>query len=303
MAKFDLNQILNEKSKAAAVRPKPTNEMRRIPLDRFISSEKNKYSIERIEELAANIEMVGLLQSPIVRELPGGQYEIISGHRRYHACKMLHDGGNEEYATVPCMVEVDKGDAFAELQLLSANAMARELSDYEKTYQAGRIKDILLQMKKEGYKFKGKMRDELARLLDVSSTQVGIYESINEHLSPELTEHFKNGDIAITPAYELSRAPEDAQAEAAQEIKSTGGMDTKRAKEKQRQAKAPAPEPSPEPSPEPAAETLPEPVRRIIDRQETIRKLRDIAANAECIIAGLNVAAVCRDAAELLEAE
>lgn len=302
MAKFDLNQILSEKSKAAAVRPKPTNEIRRIPLDQLVSSEKNKYSIERIEELAANIEMVGLLQSPVVRELPGGRYEIISGHRRYHACKMLHDGGNEEYVTVPCMVEVDKGDAFAELQLLSANAMARELSDYEKTYQAGRIKDILLQMKADGYKFEGRMRDAIAQMLDVSSSQVAIMESINEHLTSELTEQFKAGGITITTAYELSRAPEDAQAEAAQEIKSTGTMDTKRAKEKQRQAKASAPasEPSPEAQP---TEAQPEPVRRIIDRQETVQRLCDIAANAECTIAGLNVATVCRDAAELLEAE
>lgn len=303
MTKFDLNQILNEKSKAAAVRPKPTNEIRRVPIEKIVPSSKNRYSIANIEELAANIEMVGLLQNPVVRELPDGLFEIISGHRRYHACKMLFDGGNEEYATLPCKVEADKGDAFTELQLLSANAMARELSDYEKTYQAGRIKEILLQMKKDGHKFEGRMRDIIAQMLDVSKSQVAIMESINDHLSPELTGQFKAGDIGIAAAYELSRAPEDAQAEAAQEIKAKGGMDIKAAKQKQKRAKAAEPAPQAEETPAVGAQPEPEPVRRIIDRSDTIRKLQDIAANAECVIANWNVAAVCRDAAELLERE
>lgn len=288
------------------MRPKVTNEIRRIPLEQIIPSSNNKYTIAKIEELAANIEMVGLLHNPVVRALPDGRYEIISGERRYQACKMLFDGGNEEYATMPCKVEEDKGDAFAELQLLSANAMARELSDYEKTYQAARLKEILMQMKADGYKFDGRMRDIIAQMLDVSKSQVAIMESINSHLSPELTEQFKAGDISITTAYELSRAPEDAQAEAAQEVKDTGGMDTKRAKEKQRQAKVP--EPAQEAPPDEVVPTIeaqpePEPVRRNIDKQETIRRLHDIATHAECIIANWNVAAVCRDAAELLEME
>ncbi|MEV4802738.1 ParB/RepB/Spo0J family partition protein [Nonomuraea sp. NPDC049421] len=42
---------------------------------------------ERLEELAASIREVGLLQPIVVRSIGGGQYELIMGERRWRACK------------------------------------------------------------------------------------------------------------------------------------------------------------------------------------------------------------------------
>ncbi|MCK2214228.1 ParB/RepB/Spo0J family partition protein [Actinomadura sp. ATCC 31491] len=42
---------------------------------------------ERLEELAASIREVGLLQPIVVRPVGGGQYELIMGERRWRACQ------------------------------------------------------------------------------------------------------------------------------------------------------------------------------------------------------------------------
>jgi ParB family chromosome partitioning protein len=42
---------------------------------------------ERLEELAASIREVGLLQPIVVRSVGGGQYELIMGERRWRACQ------------------------------------------------------------------------------------------------------------------------------------------------------------------------------------------------------------------------
>ncbi|TMR92648.1 ParB/RepB/Spo0J family partition protein [Nonomuraea basaltis] len=42
---------------------------------------------ERLEELAASIREVGLLQPIVVRPVGGGQYELVMGERRWRACQ------------------------------------------------------------------------------------------------------------------------------------------------------------------------------------------------------------------------
>ena len=43
---------------------------------------------EQLNELAASIKEVGILQPPVVRELAGGKYELIMGERRLRAAKL-----------------------------------------------------------------------------------------------------------------------------------------------------------------------------------------------------------------------
>ncbi|SDK03398.1 ParB/RepB/Spo0J family partition protein [Nonomuraea jiangxiensis] len=44
---------------------------------------------ERLEELAASIREVGLLQPIVVRPVGGGRYELVMGERRWRACKQV----------------------------------------------------------------------------------------------------------------------------------------------------------------------------------------------------------------------
>lgn len=252
MAKFTMADLLNSQSKKMEERP--AFEIRHIPIDKLKPSKKNQYGIRGIEELAANIEMLGLLHNLDVKEADeAGYYEIISGERRYQACKLLYESGNQEFKTLPCKVEaLTENKAISELKLLYANAAARELTDYEKTYQAGRIKEILQALKKDGYKFQGRMREIVADMLDVSPAQMGRMESINKNLSPEFKEEFKAGNIGITTAYELSGQSEAEQAATLEAYKAEGAEALKK-------PKPPKPKPQPAAQPPKVTPTAPQP--------------------------------------------
>ena len=230
MSKFSLNDLLNDQSKKQEqkeAQDMPAFAIRQIPIEKIVPSAGNKYGIRDIEELAANIESVGLLHNLVVREANAdGMYEIISGERRFRACKMLYESGNQGFTTLPCKVEDGENNALAELKLIFANATARELTDYEKTYQAGRTKELMQQLKAEGYKFKGRLREIVAEMFKVSPAQMGRMESINEHLIPEIKEEFKGGTIGITAAYELSTLPEAEQTAAVDKVKEIGNAVT-----------------------------------------------------------------------------
>ena len=233
--KFSMSDLLNSQSKTEAA-PVSSFVVKDIPLDKISVSPSNKYGIRDIEELAASIEEVGLLHNLVVKAPDEkGVHELISGERRYLALKLL------ERPTAPCKVE-GRGDAtFHELKLIHANATARVLTDYEKTMQAARIKELLQEMKAQGHKFKGRMRDIVAEILKVSSAQVGRMESIEKHLAPELKEEFKEGKIGISAAYETSILKPDEQAAALEAYRDTGELPAKKA------ATAPPP---PKPQPE-----------------------------------------------------
>lgn len=220
-AKFDIKQLMSEASKAT----QEENAERKtvtVPLDMLDASPENLYSMNGIEELAASIEMVGLLQPPLIRKKPNGRYAVIAGHRRRAALKMLVEGGNEEYKTIPCVLVQHDDDVMAELQLLMANSTARVMTDADKVYQAERIKELLTRLKESGYKFGMRMRDVLAQLMNTSYTNAGRYESIIKNLSEDWRRLFTEGRISITTAYELSRREEAEQSAMIDKYKATG---------------------------------------------------------------------------------
>ena len=224
MAKFNLNDLLNNQSK-----PEPSKTsfiIREIPIDKIIPSDKNQYGIREIEELAASIELTGLSHNLVVRVKEDGTFELISGERRFNALKMLG------WTSAPCKVEKQKNDVLAELQLILSNSTSRELTDYEKTYQAGRLKELLLELKKSGHKIPGKLRDRVAEIMNVSPTQVAIMESINKNLIPDFKEEFKDGKIGISVAYDLSTLPTEEQEQTVYEFKSSGIEAVKSVKKK-----------------------------------------------------------------------
>ena len=156
MKKFNIKDLLNDQSKTAPETGTETDgeetydfEIRNIPINNIAISRSNLYGIRDIEELAASIEQLGLLHNLVVKEQDAeGNYELISGERRYLACRLLYESGNEAYKTVPCKVEPVLPDAVINrlersLQMIHANMTARVLTDYEKTVQAAQLKEIL----------------------------------------------------------------------------------------------------------------------------------------------------------------
>lgn len=123
MAKFNLNQILNDASRAAAKGGEPTprpaeSRMEKISVYDLVPSEDNFYSIREIEELKAAIEIAGkVLQNLVVVPLDGGKYKVIAGHRRRLASISLVEEGKPQYEFVPC--DVEPNEEAAEDQLTS----------------------------------------------------------------------------------------------------------------------------------------------------------------------------------------
>lgn len=165
-----MSDLLNSQSKVTEKPDIEGFEIKKIPIENIVPSANNKYGIRNIEEMSASIEMIGLLHNLVVRKIDNSNmYEIVSGERRYRGIKKLYEEGKTEWKTIPCKIQKNKDDIFTELELLFANSTARELTDYEKTYQAGRIKELLTDLKKSGYKFKGRMREIVAETLKIST--------------------------------------------------------------------------------------------------------------------------------------
>ena len=62
-----------------------TEQIVRIDLDRIDPDPANFYSLDGIDELAGNIELIGL-QQPLRVRPEGDRFVVISGHRRRAAC-------------------------------------------------------------------------------------------------------------------------------------------------------------------------------------------------------------------------
>jgi len=90
---FEKNIILNNGSSNNKINYININKIRP-----YAMQPRSFFSEKELQELAASIQAVGVLQPIIVRE-SGNYYEIIAGERRYKACKLL---GLE---AVPCLVK------------------------------------------------------------------------------------------------------------------------------------------------------------------------------------------------------
>lgn len=209
MAKWSFMELLNTESDQADY-----EEIYLSPYD-VVPSESNFYSQENIEELADSMLAVGQ-QQPTVLGRVGGEYRIISGHRRNLA--NIH---NIECGTIPRDYKArylykDMSPAIFELSLIVGNAFNRKLSPYEETEQAARLKSALIRARDEdGLEIKGKLRDVVADILQTSKTKVARMDKINSSLVPEAKEQFKEGNIGKSAAYEISKLPEEEQKEIA----------------------------------------------------------------------------------------
>lgn len=193
---------------------KPRMEQRWIWLNQIEPDEFNKeiYSVTGIEALAEDIRLNGLLQFPLVRYMPGGKYMIISGHRRVQAIRLLAREAPEEWKTIPVILDPEQDETAAHIKLISANAVNRELSQWEIMQQTLKMHELLTEQKeKDG--LPGRVRDMVAKKLNMSTGAVGEYLAINGNLIEQLKEKFKEGAISKALAVELSRISEARQFE------------------------------------------------------------------------------------------
>lgn len=251
---FDLNSLLNTKSKGAAVQAAgPAQEegnafsVVMLDVEDLMPSKDNFYSTENIDELAAAIELSGCIeQNLVVKPEAHGKYEVIAGHRRRLAALKLVEEGKEEYRKVPCRIKKESDEIRDRLSLIFTNATARQLTDWEKVKQAEELKEVLTQYKKalqEENKDKpkeereriGRIREIVAQMLNTSTTQVGRMEAISNNLSQDFKEELEKGNIGISTAHELSRLNEEGQKKAYEQYEEKGELHIKDVKPEEKE--------------------------------------------------------------------
>ena len=176
-----------------------------IELSKLKPFEDHPFSIRDDEAMQQTVESVrkyGVLVPAIARPLEDGTYELISGHRRKHACELAG------LTTMPVIVRnVDRNTAT--IIMVDSNLQRENIlpSERAKAYK----------MKLEAIKRQGARRDLTSSQVETklradeivaqesgeSRAQVQRYIRLTE-LAPELQKMVDEGKIGMTPAVEIS---------------------------------------------------------------------------------------------------
>ena len=176
-----------------------------LPIEKLRPFEGHPFQVKddaEMEQLVCSILTQGLLTPISVRPIENNEYEVISGHRRLHACQKA---GIE---TVPALIYALDRDAAA-IALVDSNLHRETILPSEKAFA--------YKLKMEAMSRQGQRTDltsnQVGRKLESaamigeqsgdSQTQVRRFIRLTE-LIPEILKMVDDNKIALTPAVELS---------------------------------------------------------------------------------------------------
>lgn len=175
------------------------------------------YRIGDVSRLKEDIKTNGIRQPLEVVDLADGNYKLIGGERRLTACEELAKEGDTRFEALPCVILKLKHDDDEKIALITANATARELTDGERLAQYETLKKILTRRKSLGG-LSGKVRDELCRILGLSTGAAARLNAISENCGDDTKRELQAGEITLMGAYRRAQeiiAERMAQQEAA----------------------------------------------------------------------------------------
>ena len=161
---------------------------------------------EDMEQLTQSIQMQGVLTPLVIRPLENGEYEVISGHRRLHACRKAG------IQTVPALVYAIDRDAAA-IALVDSNLHRERILPSEKAFAYKLKMDALSKQGKRTDLTSDQVGPKLTAATlssDDSASQVKRYIRLT-NLIPGILEKVDEGRISLTPAVELSYLKEAEQ--------------------------------------------------------------------------------------------
>ena len=170
-----------------------------LPVEKLRPFEGHPFKVkddEEMEQLIQSIRTQGLLTPIAVRPIENNEYEVISGHRRLHACKKA---GIE---MVPALIYALDRDA-ATIAMVDSNLHREKILPSEKAFAYKLKLDAIKHQGKTSRQDVGK--SESADLVSdaESGRHVQRYIRLTE-LIPEILQMVDDGKIALTPAVELS---------------------------------------------------------------------------------------------------
>ena len=229
---FNLTQLLNSNSREVNKSEEEEMEtlnfnIKNIDIEHIVPAKENFYSVDDIDNIKQSIELLGIEQNLIVERIDRDNYKLVAGHRRYFASKALVEAGKEKFRILPCKVKTKSEDnaLLNKLTMVMTNSTTRELSDWEKMKQSIEVEEIINSLKKEN-NIKGRTRDLLSEILNISSSQLGRYKAINNNLIDELKEEFKNNNINYSVAYKASQLTKEYQLKAFIKLQEEGSITT-----------------------------------------------------------------------------
>ena len=167
---------------------------------------------EDMENLVDSIKAKGVITPCMVRKVPDGRYEMISGHRRMRACEIL---GMER---LRCEV-VDLSKEEAAIMMVESNFQRSKILPSEKAFA---YKMRLEAMNRQGQRTDitcgpcvHKSRDEIGDSSGESGRTISRYIRLTD-LIPELLELVDEGHIGMRPAVELSYLGKEQQRDLAE---------------------------------------------------------------------------------------
>lgn len=146
---------------------------------------RTELDVKGIEELAESIRNIGLIEPLIVKREKEG-YEVIAGHRRLLACRLV------KMEAVPCLI-VAEDEAREDAIKLHENKFRTDLSDIE---EAGYFAYLIGNRKIS--------QSAIAKMMNVSESYVSQHLSILDWV-PELRDAVAKKQISFTSARELAR--------------------------------------------------------------------------------------------------
>ena len=153
---------------------------------------------EEMDQLTWSILTQGLLTPLVVRPLDNGEYEVISGHRRLHACKKA---GIE---TVPALITDMDRDAAA-IALVDSNLHREKILPSEKAFAYKLKRDALSHQGKTSHQVGEKLPTTAIIGKDGGDSMNQVLRYIRlTNLIPGILQKVDEGRIALTPAVELS---------------------------------------------------------------------------------------------------
>ena len=191
--------------------------VRSIPIEQIEDFPEHPFKIqddEQMQKLIESIQNYGVITPVVARKIGEERYELISGHRRKYACKML---GIDR---LPVIVR-DMSRDEAVITMVDSNLQREHILPSEKAFA---YKMKLDAMKRQGKRSdltspplveKLNEKDNLSTAIIGKETgdsheQVRRYIRLTE-LTSELLELVDQGRIAFRPAVELSYLTEDEQ--------------------------------------------------------------------------------------------
>lgn len=169
---------------------------------------------EEMQQMAESVKEHGVLVPALVREKPGGGYEMVAGHRRKRAAELA------ELSEIPCIVR-NLTDDEAIIVMVDSNLQREKILPSEKAFaykmrleamerKQGQRNDLTSANDLQKLAKRQTSRDKVAEKAGKSHETIRLYIRLT-YLLPEILDMVDDGKIALRPAVELSYLVEQEQ--------------------------------------------------------------------------------------------